>query len=223
MQLFPAVPTAAVILFAAHFGSSLDAGQPLCRDIDVTKSVPETKAFVDALDAASAPGRCYGTIMQATFRDHRLSRIMAVVDTAPPDLDTYADFRTARYEGMSYRPDLEHWAQQGSWEKALFAEIQRTRAVAQEALRIDYAKRVHLDPKRAAKLAEYHIEQLIESYTGDASRIRRRCTTPRAAWTGTTSTSTSPTASHRKSAAATVNTTTPRRPPSCAACWGLPS
>jgi len=162
-------PTAAVILFAAHFGSSLDAGQPLCRDIDITKSVPETKAFVDALDAASAPGRCYGTIMQATFRDHRLSRIMAVVDTAPPDLDTYADFRTARYEGMSYHPDLEHWAQQGSWEKTLFAEIQRTRAVAQEALRIDYAKRVHLDPKRAAKLAEYHVERLIESYTGDAS------------------------------------------------------
>ncbi len=172
-RYFRREPKVAKVLFAAYFGSTRDAWQPLCGSIDVEEEVPETRPFLQALQTASAPGHCSGTMVNAFYRTQRIERILAVVDTAP---DLAAAGRTPeRWQGLGYRPDLAHWAQQGLWEKSVQAELERSRPAARAALAAYYVKQAHLDTARAAQVADYYLQRFVEvhilHHTGASSTL----------------------------------------------------
>ncbi len=165
---FERSPKAAAELFRPYFGSSRDGYQPLCGTIDIFDSVPATKDFVQALEAAAAPGHCFGTIMYGEFRAQYLTRIEAVVD-ASPDFAAYEHRVEHRYDKLSYQPDLEHWSQQGLWEKRIYAEVRRTQPLARAGLRDFYMSHFHLDEHGATRVADYYIDQMMDAYIRDHS------------------------------------------------------
>ena len=165
---FQRKPHLAAELFQSNFGGSLDGWQPLCRDLDLAEKIPATAPFLTALDKARAAGSCWGTIQHTRYRNEALVRILAVVD-ADPDMKTYRAKRAQQHSGLNYEPDLHHWSQQGLWEKALYADIKRTQAIAREAMRKDYATRLHLGNEQASTLADFRLEQLIDVFIRDHS------------------------------------------------------
>jgi len=167
-RYFERTPRAAAALFRAYFGSTRDAMQPLCGTIDIAKTVPAVKGFVDALEQAAAPGQCSGTMMYGEFRTQQVMRILAVVD-ADPDIAAYEANVAHRYDKMNYQPGLAHWAQQGLWEKRIYAEMQRTLPLARDGMREFYVSRFHLGADKAARVADYYVRQLMEVYILDHS------------------------------------------------------
>ena len=107
--------------------------------------------------------------------------IQAVVD-ADPDMDGYRAERAKRREGLNYEPDLRHWSQQGLWEKSVYADIQRTQAAAREALLQDYATRLHQSKARAATLADFRIEQLVDIHIRDHAGFSSTLSYPSLCW-----------------------------------------
>jgi uncharacterized protein YecT (DUF1311 family) len=160
-RFFQRFPKEAAVLFGAYFYSSRDAWAPICRTIDIATQVPETEAFITALEKIEGETECEGTMIYGVHRAQHLAHIMAVVDSAP-DIDAYR-----REHGKSIAIDfLQHWAQQGLWEKRRYAELQQALALAHPALQKYYQQRFHLDETHAARVANYHIEVLIEEYAG---------------------------------------------------------
>ena len=107
-------PREAERLFGAHFYSTRDGWQPLCRTLDVTRTVPETAPLVAALRSAySADGDntgCKGSMTVGFAREQRVAAILAVVETAP-DIRARDEARAARTAKLGYTPGLAHWAQ----------------------------------------------------------------------------------------------------------------
>jgi uncharacterized protein len=165
---FQRSPRAAAELFRAFSGSTRDARQPLCQTIDIEQTVPAVKGFIAALEQASAPGHCFGTMMYGEFRMQWLIGILAVVD-ADPDIAAYEHSVAHRYDKMNYQPDLAHWAQQGLWEKRIYAEVQRTLPLARDGMRDFYVSRFHLDAHKAARVADYYVQQMMDVYIRDQS------------------------------------------------------
>ena len=165
---FQRFPREAAELFKADDYSTRDSWRPLCRTIDVATQVPATRRLMSVLYTISGDAQervCIHTMQYGYDRTQKVARIMAVVD-ATPDIDAYERERAHVYDGLSYHPDLAHWGMQGLWEKRRYADLLRALARARPALADDYARRFHLDAARASRLADYHVQRLIEVYAG---------------------------------------------------------
>jgi ankyrin repeat protein len=164
-KFFRAFPHEASVLFAANSYSSRDGWVPICRDVDITEQVPATARLLHVLQViAGEETRCDGTMRFGVYRTQRVARILAVVEAAPD----YAGDRQRRAhqdDELPYHPDVAHWALQGRWEQRRHADLLAAAAVARPAMAADYARRWKLDPARAARLADYHIQRLIDVYT----------------------------------------------------------
>lgn len=162
-------PHEAERLFGAYFYSHRDATQPICLKLDIATTVPETAPLIEALQAAhGAIGDnfgCQGSIVQGYGRAKRVARMLAVVESEP-DPQASNEARAVRTSGLSYTPSLAHWAQQGLWEKRQAERIEQLSATAHTALQRYYRQQYGLKPARAAATADYHLQRLIDVYTG---------------------------------------------------------
>lgn len=162
-------PHEAERLFGAYFYSYRDASQPICLTLDIATTVPETAPLIEALQTAyGATGDnfgCQGSIVQGYGRAQRVARMLAVVESEP-DPQASNEARAARTSGLSYTPSLAHWAQQGLWQKRQAERIKQLSATARTALQRYYRQQYGLKPARAAATAGYHLQRLIDVYTG---------------------------------------------------------
>ena len=166
-RYFERDPRRAERLFAPT-GSLRDGWLPLCRSLDAAKRLPALQPLVEELWTAfgSTGDRfCEGTIAGSYRWRQQVARILALVDLKP-DIATYEAERAQRVADLGYSPDLAHWAQQGLWEKRQAERIERHLPAARTALR-DYYQHDHaLDRAAAERLAAYHVQRLVDAYTG---------------------------------------------------------
>jgi uncharacterized protein len=173
-RFFELFPREAAALFEANDYSSRDAWRPLCSTLDVVTRVPATSRLLSALETISGNAedpRCLGTMQHGIVRNQMVARIMAVVDALPEaDAGERGDAGAAGAAGAaggsSRHAGLARWGMQGLWEKRRYADLREGIARARPALAADYARRFHLDAARADRLADDHVERLIEVYVG---------------------------------------------------------
>jgi uncharacterized protein len=171
-RFFNLFPKEAAELFKANDYSTRDAWRPLCRTIDVVTQVPATSRLVSVLETIAGNSenpRCLGTMQYGVVRTQMVARIMVVVDAAPHTGARERD-RASASDGLSYHANLALWAMQGLWEKRRYADLRRAVAQARPALAADYARRFHLDAARAGRLADDHVQRMIDIYTGQSAR-----------------------------------------------------
>src|ERR1700688_2270309 len=168
-RFFHRFPREAAELFKANDYSTRDAWRPLCSSIDIVTQVPATGRLMSVVETIGGAWRCHGTLQYGIDRTQMLERIMAVVDAAP-DIDSWERERAHAFDGLSYQPNLAHWAMQGLWEKRRYADLRRAIAQARQALAADYARRFHLDAARAGRLADARVKRLIDVYSGRSGR-----------------------------------------------------
>jgi uncharacterized protein len=170
-RFFELHPQEAAELFRANDYSTRDAWRPLCSTIDIVTQVPATSRLLSALETISGDAedpRCLGTMQHGIVRTQMVARIMAVVDGAP-DLDATGRGEAGADGGLNRHLALALWGMQGLWEKRRYADLREGVARARPALAADYARRFHLAAARADRLADYHIQRLIEVYAGRIS------------------------------------------------------
>ena len=169
-RFFTRFPHEAAVLFAANSYSSRDAWSALCGDLDVATAVPATAPLLRALETiegAPAAARCLGTMQYGVNRTQTVARILALVDGAPDMVATDREREEERAAApLPYTPDVAHWALQGDWERSRYAELRLATSRARPALVAEYARRFHLNPHRAERLADFHIRRLTDVYTG---------------------------------------------------------
>lgn len=135
--------------------------------------MPAVRGLLDVLDGIAGGEnemKCAGTMRYGVWRDRGLASILAVVES-DPDIDAYEREREQTAARRGYRPDVAHWALQGVWQKRRYAGLEREVARARPALVADYERRFRLDAAHAGRLAEYHLQRLIEAYTLDGSDL----------------------------------------------------
>jgi uncharacterized protein len=164
-------PKKAAELFSPAFYSTRDSQSAICADLDLSRIVPGMKRLLTILEDIEGAGPipdCTGTMGYGVERAHQVARLMAVVEGHP-------DFEAARRErkerdasesGFGYHPNLAHWAIQGRREKRLYASFEAEMPKAKSALAAEYGQRFNLNPAEAERLATYHVDRLVDSYTG---------------------------------------------------------
>lgn len=166
-RYFERDPRRAERLFAPT-GSLRDRWLPLCRSLDAVKRLPALQPLIEELwTAFGSTGEltCEGTIAGSYRWHQQVARILALVDLKP-DIATYETERARHVAELGYSPDLAHWAQQGLWEKRQAERIEQHLPAARAALR-DYYQHDHaLDRTAAERLAAYHVQRIVDTYTG---------------------------------------------------------
>lgn len=161
-RFFEKDPVAASHSFAAYFGSTMDAFNPLCNRIDIAERVPEVRILLDALAPVwGSASECMGTMRFAHYRMMSVLRIMAAVDARPDQ--AAAVYTPLDSAALGYTPDLKHWSQQGNWEKRQYEALQPVIRQAQAALGQYYRSRFHVSPEQARIAAEHYTTQLVRS------------------------------------------------------------
>lgn len=166
-RYFERDPRRAERLFAPT-GSFRDGWLPLCRSLDAAKRLPALQPLIEELwTAFGSTGEfvCEGSIAGSYRWRQQVARVLALVDLKP-DLAADEAERARRLADLGYSPDLAHWAQQGLWEKRQAARIERHLPAARDALRDHYQQDHALDRAAAERLAAYHVQRIVDTYTG---------------------------------------------------------
>lgn len=168
-RFFEEDPVAASKLFAPYYGSSMDAGIPICQKIDIEDRVPEAKVMIDILRRIRGePTGCDGTIAISQGHWLMIVRVLAAIVPDPVKHEkekAQAEAKSESYGSVSFSvPNIRHWSKQGNWEKRLYAELQAARADAETAMAQYYVSTFRVDEKKARLASLYHIEQLINAY-----------------------------------------------------------
>jgi uncharacterized protein len=145
----------------------------LCRDkkVSIEGRVPEVQALLKMMEEIRGEKRgnqiCTGTVPDRDYQIREIILLLAATDPYPdvndPDLIFWGETQK-----LNYVPDIKHWAQQGNWEKERYAALQKTAAEVSRTLQTYYKNTFHVSSVDAKKAADYYIQRLIWSYTGDS-------------------------------------------------------
>lgn len=160
---FARAPDAAQRLFAPYFDGGRDRTLPLCPR-RAGDALPALAALTAALREAYSPS-CNSSLDAVLMRKQHIAEL-AAINAAPPLAQSAAPPRPE----LGYSPDLDHYAQQGPWQRRLAARIRQAESAARLPLQQYYRRRHGLAGTDAAALADYHLSQLIKEYTGRVGR-----------------------------------------------------
>jgi uncharacterized protein len=178
-RFFRRFPQEAAALMGPFFYSTQDSWTPLCRGLDVAEQVPSTRALLrllEVIEGAQAIPICTGTMQYGTVRAQMVARLLAVVEAHPDYAREGRDRRQRATDEMrmGYHPDLEHWSEQGLWERRQYAVFQRLSAQTRPALAAEYVRRFKLGTAEADRLAAYHVRRMVDAYTGQTGESSTR-------------------------------------------------